>query len=83
MKFSAMNKTAYAKLVNTKRIFSTSRNKTNTKYLPENTSTKYRGSLTLRSPHIKRNTCKLSLSVGISVTKHFKNLNADKKVKSL
>lgn len=28
MKFSAMNKTAYAKLVNTKRNFSTSRNKT-------------------------------------------------------
>lgn len=44
----------------------------NSRYLPENTSTKYRGSLTLRRPHIKRNTCKLPASVGMPVTNNFK-----------
>lgn len=51
----------------------------NSRYLPENTSTKYRGSLTLRSPHIRRNICKLPVSVGIPVTNNCKSLNTDQK----
>lgn len=82
MKFSAMNKTAMPNLETLKEMPlnpGTKQGYSSSRYLPENTSTKYRGSFTRRSPHIKRNICKLPVSVGMSVTNNLKSLNADKK----
>lgn len=72
--FPAMNKTPHAKLTDVKRThWVTKQEYSNSHQLPEKTSTKYRGSLTLRSPHTRRNRCKLSVSAGMPATNDCKN----------
>lgn len=72
--FPAMNKTPHAKLTHIKRThWVTKQEYSNSHQLPEKTSTKYRGSLTLRSPHTRRNRCKLSVSAGMPATNDCKN----------